>query len=104
MKKAFSVLSLVLCLALLVTVSASACGYGNKVIVCQGIVRVVSEGSHYDYATQSICYTQDNGSYCSQMCSECYRIYIRNINLHRHSLVHSWCGLGTEYAYCPVYF
>lgn len=104
MKKTLFCFAFTLLLVFTITLPASACGYGNKVVVCQDIIFVMSHGSHYDPNTGSTCTTIEYGSYCSQMCSECYRIYIENTNPHRHYVVHSSCGAGIEYDFCPVYF
>lgn len=104
MKKLISIMICVSILAMCLAGSAMACGYGNKIIVCQGIEQLIATGSHFDYASYSNCATYDYGSYCSQMCSECYRVYILNTNPHRHRVLHSVCDIGTEYTYCPGYF
>ncbi len=104
MKKLIPIMICVSILVMCLANSAIACGYGHKINVCQRNVQLIATDSHFDNASYSNCTIDDYGSYCSQMCDECFRIYIRNTNLHRHKVVHSVCDIGTEYTYCPIYF
>lgn len=104
MTRKAAILLFALLLTFCYTTQALACGYGNKLLVCRGTEIYISSSSHYDKTTNSTCATDKYGSYCSEMCSECFRVYETYSNLHTHRERHSVCDKWEVLTYCPRVF